>query len=114
MGLAGQWLKHYMIKVQRLHLHANELMESRVKPIAEEMNSKLVIECDVTNEDHLKQTFDHYKQQYGDCDFIIHAVAFANREDLMGNFSDVSKEGWDTAMGVSAYSLISISRYANL
>ena len=92
--------------------YANEVMESRVKPIAEEMNSKLVMECDVTNEDHISAVFDAYKKTYGQCDFLIHAVAFANREDLMGNFSDLDKEGWDLALGVSAYSLISLSRAA--
>ncbi len=92
--------------------YANEAMESRVRPIAEEMNSKMISECDVTNEEQLKQVFDEYKKIYGKLDFMIHAVAFANKEDLMGNFSDTSKAGWDLAMGVSAYSLISMTRYA--
>lgn len=92
--------------------YANELMQNRVTPIAEEMNSKLIMECDVTNEDHITAVFDNYEKAYGTCDFIIHAVAFANRDDLTGDFSNVTKEGWDTAMHVSAYSLISISRAA--
>mgnify|MGYP001265212447 CR=1 FL=1 len=92
--------------------YANELMEGRVRPIAEEMNSKLIMECDVTNEDVVSAVFDEYKKQYETCDFVIHAVAFANRDDLTGNFSDVSKEGWDLALGVSAYSLIPITRAA--
>ena len=53
--------------------YANELMEGRVKPIAEEMNSKMVLECDVTNDAHLKNVFDQYKETYGQCDFVIHA-----------------------------------------
>ncbi|RAP31259.1 NADH-specific enoyl-ACP reductase [Candidatus Marinamargulisbacteria bacterium SCGC AG-343-D04] len=92
--------------------YANEVMESRVKPIAEEMNSKLVLECDVSKEDHIEKVFKAYKKTYGTCDFVIHAVAFANREDLMGDFSDVNKEGWDLALGVSAYSLVAIARHA--
>ncbi len=92
--------------------YANELMEGRVKPIAEEMNSKMVLECDVTNEAQINDVFVEYKKVYGTCDFVIHAVAFANRDDLTGDFSDLSKEGWDLAMGVSAYSLVAISRAA--
>ena len=92
--------------------YANDTMESRVRPIAEEMGSKLIMECDVTNEDHLKKVFDEYKKVYGTIDFVVHSVAFANRDDLTGNFSDLSKEGWDLALGVSAYSLIAVSRAA--
>ncbi len=92
--------------------YAGEVMEGRVKPIAEEMNSKLIVSCDVTNEDEIKSTFDQYKSVYGQCDFVVHAVAFANKDDLTGDFSDVSKEGWDLALGVSAYSLIPIARCA--
>ena len=90
--------------------YANETMEVRVRPIAEAMNSKLICECDVADEAQIESVFSEYKKQYGTCDFLIHAVAFANRDDLMGDFSAVTKEGWDLAMGVSAYSLIALSR----
>lgn len=92
--------------------YANEAMKDRVTPIAQEMNSKLIIECDVTNEEQMKHVYDEYKKVYGNIDFVIHAVAFANKEDLHGNFSDTSKAGWDLALGVSAYSLIPMARYA--
>lgn len=92
--------------------YAGEIMKDRVTPIAEEMNSKLVKSCDVTKEDELKAVFDEYKKVYGKIDFVIHAVAFANREDLAGDFSNVSREGWDLALGVSAYSLVAVSRHA--
>lgn len=92
--------------------YASEVMEKRVRPIADEMNSKLCIECDVTDENAVKCAFDEYKKMYGELDFVIHAVAFANKEDLEGDFYKTSKAGWDLALGVSAYSLISISRNA--
>lgn len=106
--------------VQQLHAqgaemaftYANEAMESRVRPIAEEMGSKLIEECDVTNEEQMQKVFDKYKEIYGKLDFVLHAVAFANKEDLMGNFSDTTRAGWDLAMSVSAYSLISMARCA--
>ncbi len=92
--------------------YANEAMESRVRPIAESMNAKLIMECDVTKEEAIKNVFDEVAKVYGKIDFVIHSVAFANREDLQGNFSDTSKEGWELALGVSAYSLIPMARYA--
>lgn len=92
--------------------YANEAMESRVRPIAEEMNAKIIMECDVTNEDHIKKVFEECERVYGKIDFVVHGAAFANKEDLQGEFINTSKEGWNLALGVSAYSLIAISRYA--
>ena len=91
--------------------YAGEIMESRVRPIAEEMNSKLIISCDVTKDSEIKKVFSECKEVYGHIDFIVHAVAYANRDDLTGNFSDLTIEGWDTAMHVSAYSLIPMAKY---
>lgn len=92
--------------------YANEAMESRVKPLAEEMNAKVIMECDVTNEEAMKAVFEEYEKVHGKLDFVLHSVAFANREDLQGDFSKTSKAGWDLALGVSAYSLIPMARYA--
>lgn len=92
--------------------YASEIMESRVKPIAEEMNAKIIMECDVTNEEAVKKVFAECEKVYGKIDFVIHAVAFANKEDLQGEFINTTKEGWDLALGVSAYSLVSIARNA--
>lgn len=92
--------------------YASEVMEKRVKPIAEEMNAKIIMECDVTKEEDVKKVFAECEKVYGKIDFVIHAVAFANKEDLEGEFINTSKEGWDLALGVSAYSLVTIARNA--
>lgn len=92
--------------------YAGEVMEKRVRPIAESMNAKLIMSCDVTKEDEIKAVFKEIEKIYGKIDFVVHAVAFANREDLTGEFVNTSKEGWDLALGVSSYSLISIARNA--
>ncbi len=92
--------------------YAGEVMESRVRPLAQEMNAKIIMSCDVTKEDEVAAGFKECEKVYGKIDFVVHAVAFANKEDLMGRFVDTSREGWDLAMGVSAYSLVSICRHA--
>lgn len=84
-------------------------MKDRVTPLAEAMESKLIASCDVTNDEDISRVVQDYVAQYGVCDFIIHAVAFANREDLEGDFSNVSRDGWNTAMNVSAYSFVAIA-----
>ncbi len=92
--------------------YAGEVMEKRVRPIAEGMNAKVIMSCDVTKEDEIKAVFAELEKVYGKIDFVVHAVAFAQREDLMGEFIDTSKEGWDIALGVSSYSLVSLARNA--
>ena len=92
--------------------YAGEVMEKRVRPIAEGMNAKVIMSCDVTKEDEVKAVFAELEKVYGKIDFVVHAVAFANREDLTGEFINTSKAGWDLAMGVSAYSLVSMARNA--
>ena len=92
--------------------YAGEIMEERVRPLAEAMDSKLIMSCDVTNEEEILDVFAAYKSTYGQLDFVVHAVAFANRDDLNGEFCKVTREGWDLALSVSAYSLVSIAREA--
>ena len=90
--------------------YAGEIMEKRVRPLAEGMNAKIIMSCDVTKEEEIKAVIDECEKLYGKLDFVVHAVAFASREDLQGRFIDTSHAGWDLAMGVSAYSLVSICR----
>lgn len=92
--------------------YAGEIMESRVRPLAEAMNAKIIMSCDVTKEDEVKAVFAECEKVYGKIDFVVHAVAFANKDDLMGKFIDTSLEGWNLALNVSAYSLVSIARNA--
>ena len=60
--------------------YAGEVMEKRVRPIAEDMNAKLIMSCDVTKEDEVKSVFEECKKIYGKLDFVVHAVAFANKD----------------------------------
>ena len=92
--------------------YAGEAMEKRVRPLAEEMGAKIIMSCDVTKEDEVAAVFKECEKVYGKLDFVVHAVAFAAKEDLQGRFIDTSRAGWDLAMGVSAYSLITLCKYA--
>ena len=90
--------------------YAGEAMEKRVRPIAEGMDAKVIMSCDVTKDDEVAAVFKECERVYGKLDFVIHAVAA--KEDLQGRFIDTSRAGWDLALGVSAYSLISLCKHA--
>tara|TARA_B110000263_G_scaffold3607_1_gene3027 strand:+ start:1401 stop:2177 length:777 start_codon:yes stop_codon:yes gene_type:complete len=73
----------------------------------------LILKCDANNEDEVKNVIKEFYKKHGEIDFIIHSIAFANREDLGGNFSDLSKEGFALALETSSYSLVTIAREAS-
>jgi len=92
--------------------YLNDALEKRVRPLAESLDSSLVLPCDVQNEDEIVAVFSELGKQWGKIDFVVHAIAFANREDLKQPFSQTSREGFRLALDVSAYSLVSLTRCA--
>ena len=92
--------------------YVNEAIERRVRPLAESLGVKTVLPCDVTSDEDIRATFDVLREQWGVLDVLVHAVAFAQREDLKGRFVDTSREGFRLALDVSAYSLVALARAA--
>ncbi|MEO5657345.1 MAG: enoyl-ACP reductase [Nitrospiria bacterium] len=92
--------------------YAGEIMEKRVRPLAESLGSKVILPCDVTKDEQITQTFDGAGSAFGGLDFVIHSLAFANRDDLKGRFVETSREGFRVALDVSAYSLVAVARAA--
>lgn len=92
--------------------YLNEALEKRVRPLAESLDAKLILPCDVASDEQLEQTFAAVQKEWGTIDFVVHAVAFANREDLKQPFSQTSRQGFHLAMDISAYSLVAMTRCA--
>jgi enoyl-[acyl-carrier protein] reductase I len=92
--------------------YVNDSLEKRVRPLAESLDSKLILPCDVGSDEAIATTFKEVEKAWGKIDFVIHAVAFANRDDLRKPFTETSRDGFSIAMDISAYSLVAISRYA--
>ena len=92
--------------------YAGEVLERRVRPLAESVNADLVISCDVTNDDQITEAFRQIEAKWGGLDVLIHAVAFAHREDLEGRFFETTRAGFNTALDISAYSLVALTRGA--
>jgi enoyl-[acyl-carrier protein] reductase I len=91
------------------------LIEKRVRPLAESIGSTFVEPCDVQSDEQIQRVFERWRQTYGEdanLDILVHALAFARREDLEGDFVDTSREGFALALDVSAYSLVALTRAA--
>jgi enoyl-[acyl-carrier protein] reductase I len=92
--------------------YPNEAIEKRVRPLATSIGVDSVYECDVSRDDHVARVFESLSAAWGGLDIVVHAVAFAPREELKGNFRDTSRAGFAVALDVSAYSLIALARAA--
>lgn len=92
--------------------YAGEVMEKRVKPLAQEIGCEFVEPADVSSDAELDAVFEKVKAKYGRLDVLVHSVAYANREDLGGRFVDISRDGFKLALDISAYSLIAMAKRA--
>jgi enoyl-[acyl-carrier protein] reductase I len=88
------------------------LIERRVRPLAESIGSTFVEPCDVASDEQIRTVMDKWRAAHGRIDVLVHALAFAKREDLEGAFVDTSREGFALALDVSAYSLVALVREA--
>ncbi|MDH5752766.1 MAG: enoyl-ACP reductase [Deltaproteobacteria bacterium] len=83
-----------------------------VEKVAEEMNVSHVLPLDVANDQDIADVFGKLEKEWGGLDFVVHSVAFAERENLETAFSLTSREGWNIAQDISAYSIVPVTRYA--
>ena len=92
--------------------YQGERLEENVRELAADLTDPLMLPCDVTNESQLDAVFAAIDRKHGGLDFVVHGVAFADREDLARPFSETSREGFNRAMDISVYSLVSLARRA--
>jgi len=88
------------------------LIERRVRPLAESIGATFVEPCDVQRDEDIARVFERWQAAYGELDVLVHALAFAKREDLQGRYVDTSRDGFALALDVSAYSLVALTHYA--
>jgi len=92
--------------------YAGEILEKRVRPLAEGIDAKIILPCDVTKDDEIERVFATLKQEWGGLDILVHAIAYANREDLANPYVQTSRAGFHLALDVSSYSLVALTRHA--
>ncbi|MBX3177073.1 MAG: enoyl-ACP reductase [Candidatus Hydrogenedentes bacterium] len=87
-------------------------LEKRVRALAETIPGADVLECDVTKDEEIASFFAQIKEKWGAIDFLIHSVAFAERDDLKNPFVQTPRKNFALALDVSAYSLVALAREA--
>lgn len=92
--------------------YAGEALERRVRPLAESLNAKFVEPCDVSRDEDIAEVMDKAAKTYGKIDLLVHAIAFANREELTGPYYNTTREGFRLALDVSCYSFTALVRAA--
>ena len=92
--------------------YQGENLEKRVRPLAESVGSSLVVSADVTDDASLDQAFSEIKEAWGEMDFLVHAIAYSNKDELAGRFINTSRQNFKHSLDISCYSLIEVSRRA--
>ncbi len=93
--------------------YPNEAIEKRVRPLAESIGVDLVLPCDVGDDAQIAAVFATLGTRWdGGVDAVVHSLAFAARDDLKGRFLETSRQGFQLALDISAYSLVAMARAA--
>ena len=91
--------------------YPGEMMEKRVRPLAESLGSRVILDCDVAKDEDIDRTVEDVKRTWDRVDVLVHSIGYAPREALDGRFTDVTtRDAWRIAMDVSAYSLVGLAR----
>ena len=92
--------------------YQGDALEKRVRPLAESVNAKLVVPCDVTDPESMDNLFEQVGNTWGKIDFVIHAVAFSDKAELNGRYADTSRENFLRTMDISCFSFTDVCRRA--
>lgn len=106
--------------VQQLHAHGAEIaftyqgdaLKKRVEPLAAEVGSDFLVECDVTDMDSVDRVFKEIEARWGKLDFVVHAIAYSDKEELKGKYIDTSRENFLQTMDISVFSLTAVAQRA--
>jgi enoyl-[acyl-carrier protein] reductase I len=105
---------------QALHDHGAELaftytgeaIEKRMRPLAESLDSDFILDCDVTDMDAMDATFAEIERRWGKLDFVVHAIAFSDKDELRGRYVDTSPENFAMTLNISCYSFTAVAQRA--
>ena len=92
--------------------YQGEALKKRVQPLAESINSSILIPCDVTDSLSMANTFEKLKDEWGNIDFLVHCIGFSKKEELRGKYFDTTAENFNQTMHISCYSFTEACRLA--
>ena len=109
-GIAEQLFMH---DASIILTYQGEMLKKRVNPLAQKINSPAIFECDVSSEESVIKTFDKISKDFGKIDFLVHAIAFSDKDQLKGKYIETTRENFLKTMDISCYSFTSVSRSAS-
>ena len=92
--------------------YQGDALEKRVRPLAEKVGSNIIIPCDVSSDEAIEETFKLLKEKWDTIDFIVHAIAYSDKEELKGEYGDTTRENFYKTMDISVYSFTAIAQRA--
>ena len=92
--------------------YQGEALKKRVLPLAQSVGSDILIPCDVTDSSSITKTFEILKNKWGELDFLVHGIAFSNKDELKGKYYQTSLENFNQTMHISCYSFTEVCRLA--
>ena len=92
--------------------YQGEALQKRVAPLAESVGSDIVIPCDVSSDEAIDKTFTLLKEKWNSIDFLVHAIAYSDKEELKGEYIDTTRENFYKTMDISVYSFTAVAQRA--
>ena len=92
--------------------YQGEALQKRVAPLAESVGSDIVIPCDVSSDEAIDKTFNSLKEKWNSIDFLVHAIAYSDKEELKGEYVDTTRENFYKTMDISVYSFTAVAQRA--
>jgi enoyl-[acyl-carrier protein] reductase I len=89
-----------------------EALEKRVRPLAESIGSDIILPCDVSNMDSVDATFDVLEKRWGKLDFVVHAIAYSDKDELTGKYVDTTRQNFLNSLDISCYSFTAVCKRA--
>lgn len=94
--------------------YQSEILYKRVKPLADSLGGNIdLIECDVADDESIKNMFSTIHKKFGKIDFIVHAIAFSDKDELSGKYVNTSRKNFLNSMDISCYSFTALCQHAN-
>jgi enoyl-[acyl-carrier protein] reductase I len=92
--------------------YQGDALKKRVEPLAEQLGSDFLIDCDVSDMEALDRAFEEIRTRWGRLDFLVHAIGFSDKNELRGKYVDTSLDNFLMTMNISAYSFVAVTRRA--
>jgi enoyl-[acyl-carrier protein] reductase I len=92
--------------------YQGDALEKRVRPLAQKVGSSIIIPCDVSSDEAIDETFNLLKEKWDTIDFVVHAIAYSDKEELKGEYVDTTRENFYKTMDISVYSFTAVAQRA--